>query len=159
MEFRAVLRALVAKKLYTWKDDLSQAENQDKIDAKVVNMRKKFVSHEISHNSTTTTATKRQRETEDREAVLGGFANAKQLVRVNVRRKTYLVRRDCVDLVKTLALHGESVDATWAEDFSALIKFATDKSRDGAVRDDHLRGTTRENQQMRAETINRRGCQ
>ena len=114
---------------------------------------------EQSHNSSTTTAAKRQRETEDREAVLCGFANAKQVVRVNVRRKTYLVRRDCVGLVETLALHGESVDATWAEDFSALTKFATAKSRDGAVRDDHLRGTTREKQQMRAETINRRGCQ
>jgi hypothetical protein len=52
-----------------------------------------------------------------------------------------------VGLVKTLALHGESVDATWAEDFSALTKFATAKSRDGAVRDDHLRGMTREKQQ------------
>ncbi len=57
-----------------------------------------------------------------------------------------------MDLVKTLALHGESVDATWA-DFSALIKFATAKSRDGFVRENC--GTTREKQQMRAELINR----
>jgi hypothetical protein len=78
--------------------------------------------------------------------------NAEQVGRVNVRRKTYLVRRDCVDLVKTLALHGKSVDATWA-DFSALIKFATAKSRDGFVRKNC--GTTREKQQMRAELINR----
>ena len=39
VEFRAVLRALVADNLYTWKDDLSEAENQDKIDVKVVNMK------------------------------------------------------------------------------------------------------------------------
>ena len=102
-----------------------------------------------------TTATKRQRETEDRNAVLGGLADADQLVRVNVRRKMYVERRDCVNLVEALALHGESVDATWAEDFSALIKFAADKSRDAVVKDDHLCGTTREKQQMQAETINR----
>jgi hypothetical protein len=47
------------------------------------------------------------------------------------------------------------VDATWGEDFSALIKFAADKSRDAFVQDDHLCGTTREKQQMKAETINR----
>ena len=67
----------------------------------------------------------------------------------------FLLESGCVNLVEALALHGESVDATWAEDFSALIKFAADKSRDAVVKDDHLCGTTREKQQMQAETINR----
>jgi hypothetical protein len=53
---RAVLRALVSKHIYQWKHHLSDANNEDKIDAKVVNMRKKYKSPETSHNSTETTA-------------------------------------------------------------------------------------------------------
>ncbi len=115
MACRAVLRELVLKHLYQWKDRLSDAVNGDKIDAKNVNMRKKYkMGPEPSHNSAASTATKRRREIEDRNAVLGGLVDADQLVRVNVRRRTYVNRRDCVNLVEALALHGESVDATWA---------------------------------------------
>jgi hypothetical protein len=78
VEFRAVLRALVADNLYTWKDDLSEAENQDKIDVKVVNMRKKYVSPETSHNSVKSYNVKRRRENADGEAVLNGVASEAQ---------------------------------------------------------------------------------
>jgi hypothetical protein len=141
--------------MYKRKYHLSDADNEDKIDEKVVNMRKKYKSPESSHNSTETTAAKRQREKLDREAVIRGFANTEQTVRVNVRRKTYLVRRDCVDLVKVLAVHGANVDATWAEDFLDLNQFAAAKSLDNVVYNESLLMLGREKQQQRAESIDR----
>jgi hypothetical protein len=60
---RAVLRALVTKYIYQWKDNLDDAANESKIDNKIVNMRKKYnMGGEKSHNSAATTAVKRQRE-------------------------------------------------------------------------------------------------
>jgi hypothetical protein len=40
---RAVFRDLVSEYLYAWKDDLSDAVNEQNIDEKVVNIRKKYI--------------------------------------------------------------------------------------------------------------------
>jgi hypothetical protein len=64
--------------------DLSEAENQDKIDAKVVNMRKKYVSPETSHNSEKSYNVKRRRENADGEAVMNGVASEAQSVQCAV---------------------------------------------------------------------------
>ena len=136
---------------------LSDADNQDKIDQKIVNMRKKYLmGPELSHNSTVTNAVKRQRQVQDRESVLGGVATADQALRVNVRRKKHLVRRDCVDLVDALQLHGdgEVVDASWAADFQALVQFQRSVALDNFVHNEHLRELGREKQRLRAEAIN-----
>ena len=54
-------------------------------------------------------------------------------MRVNVRRKTRLVRRDCVDLVKSLAVHGKSIYAIWGLDFSVINKIENHYARDDTV--------------------------
>ncbi len=59
-----------------------------------------------------------------------------------------------MDIVAALAAHGESVDATWGEDFLALIQFVAANSRDTAVHDERLIAMGREKQQQRAEILN-----
>jgi hypothetical protein len=60
-----------------------------------------------------------------------------------------------VDLVKVFAVHGEKLDATWAEDFLDLNQFAAAKSLDSLVYNESLLVLGREKQQQRAESINR----
>ena len=152
--FRRVLYNMVKTHLYSWQQNLSDSENEDRILSKIVNMKKKFFGDYESTTSTEANQTKRRREREDADAVRNGVASDEQAARFNVRRSLVLRKVDCSVLGRALATERQTFEESWAEDYAVGCALVTQHLADSEEAYETTHTSTREKHQRRAEAIN-----